>query len=370
MLFNFKRALLLFLILLFTDSVSAQAIYSVSGSVKNDSDLSPIAGAQIFLNGSTIGTLSDSDGNFILSDIPEGTHILIVRNLGYKSIELLINTDELETNYSLLLRETVYNLDEVVVKPNTEDWKYNFEQFQKIFIGDGPFSENTKIKNEEVLNFDFNIEKRTLNAFAYERLVIENKDLGYTIFFYLESFEIDYKAGTNFFYGQTFFEEMSSGRRRTRNKWKENRKKAYLGSFTHFTNSLIDQKAAENGFEIKAEQRDKKARYISKDTIPQSLFFHQVDSTHYEYSFINFLNVTYKNEYEDMSYLYFIAKPFDSNPRLLPDFQNSSVTLLADSVLVEKSGFILNPTLIRFDGYWGFERMSDMLPLTYELSED
>lgn len=368
MIYSFKNILLLFSFLLVITTVDAQNSYSVTGSVKSKTDQDPIAGAQIFLNGSTIGTLSDGDGNFILSGIPSGTHELIVQSLGFESARTLISTDELSLEYSFVLDEKVYSLDEITVKPNSQDWKYNFEQFRKTFIGEGPFSKGTIIKNEGVINFDFNNENRILNAFAYERIEIENKDLGYRIFFYLEDFQINYKMGTTFFYGQTFFEEMSSRRQRTRNKWKENREKAYLGSFTHFTNSLIEKEIEKNGFEVRAEQREKKARYLSKDTVTQSQFFHQVDTTYYEYSFINFLNVTYKNEYEDMTYLYSSAKPFDSNPRLLPDFQNSSVTLISDSVLVDKSGFILDPTSILFDGYWGFEKLSDMLPLTYEIS--
>jgi hypothetical protein len=246
--FNFRILSTLFVVFIVTNAVSAQKHYTITGTVKNKADLSPIAGAQIFLNGSTIGTLSDGDGNFVLSNIPQGSHELIVQNLGFESAQILIHTDKLEENYRFLLIEKVYDLDEITVKPNSQDWKYNFEQFQTTFIGQGPFSKNTKIKNKEVINFDYITDERILQGFAYEPIEIENKDLGYKIYFYLESFQINYKTGTTFFYGQTFFEEMNSRRKRTLNKWKENRKKAYLGSFTHFTNSLIDQKVTENGF--------------------------------------------------------------------------------------------------------------------------
>jgi hypothetical protein len=368
--FSYKVISTFFVVISTSFTVFAQTEYSISGTVKSQVDLDPIAGAQIFLNGSTIGTLSDGDGHFTLSGIPEGAHDLIVQSLGFESVTSLIRTDQLEDQYSFVMKEKVYNLDEITVKPNSQDWKYNFEQFRKMFIGVGPFSKNTKIKNKEVVNFDFDLDNRTLNAFAYETIEVENKDLGYRIFFFLESFEIDYKSGRFFFYGQTFFEEMSSRRKKTRNKWKENREKAYLGSFAHFTKSLIDQKIVENGFVVKAEKRDDDARYLYTDTVPQSQFFHQVDSSYYEYNFVNFLNITYKNEYEDITYLYSIAKPFDSNPRLLSDYQNSSITLISDSVLVDRSGFILDPTSILFDGYWAFEKLSDMLPLTYEIPAD
>lgn len=365
---NFSKLFTGCLILLFSNSIYAQQTFSISGSVKTEAELEIIAGAQIFLNGSTIGTLSDGEGFFKLVNIPQGIHELIVQSLGFESGKIIIDTSNLDKEYSFFLVEKIYNLEEITVKPNTEDWEYNFEQFRRNFIGRGPFSKNTSIKNESVINFDFNVDARVLKAFAYERLEIENKDLGYTIFFYLEDFEIDYKLGTTFFLGQTFFVEKDSKRKRTRKKWEENREKAYLGSFLHFTNSLIDHKVAENGFIIKAEKREEKTRYLSKDTVSTNQFFHKLDSTRYEFRFINFLNVTYMNEYEDMTYLYSIAKPFDSNPRLLTDFQNSLVTLTKESVLVDKSGFILDPTSLLFDGYWGFEKLSDMLPVTYKVS--
>tara|TARA_R110002124_G_scaffold277621_2_gene449157 strand:+ start:2343 stop:3461 length:1119 start_codon:yes stop_codon:yes gene_type:complete len=360
------KSLLFFLSLTLSANLFSQEIYQIEGSVKTESSLEPVAGAQIFINGSTIGVLSDEDGLFVLTNIPSGVHEVVVKNLGFETATIIINTNNVAENYSFLLLEKVYELNEITVKPNTQNWKYNFEEFRNNFIGVGPFSKKTVIKNKEVINFDFTIEDRTLSAFAYQRLEIENKELGYIIYFYLEDFKIDYKNGTTFFYGQTLFQELSSKRKRTITKWKKNREKAYSGSFVHFTNSLIEGSLYENGFSVKAEKREKDARYVSKDTVSSSLFFHKIDNSFFQFKFINFLNVTFEDEYEDMSYLYSIAGPFDQNPRQLPDFQNSSVTLVKDSVLVDKSGFILDPTALLFDGYWGFEKISDMLPLKYE----
>jgi hypothetical protein len=361
--------LTLILIFLIQANVLAQETVSINGSIKIKADLSPVAGAQVFLNGSTIGTLSDAEGNFSLTGVPKGIHEFVIQSLGFESVRKTINTDSLESNYSFFLTEKVYELDEITIKPNTNNWEYNFEVFKRIFIGQGPFSENTEIKNEEIINFDFNTDDRILYAFAYDRIEIINEDLGYKIYFYLEDFQVDFKTDITFFFGQTFFEEMSSRRNRTINKWTKNRKKAYLGSFAHFTRSLIDQKTLEAGFLVKAEQRKDDTRYISRDTVSQLLYFDQVDSSFYEFQFKNYLNVTYVNEYEDMSYLNSIASPLDSNPRLSPEFQKSAMTLLADSVLLDRTGFILNPTSILFEGYWGFEKISDMLPIDYKLSD-
>ena len=250
------KSLLFFLSLTLSANLFSQEIYQIEGSVKTESSLEPVAGAQIFINGSTIGVLSDEDGLFVLTNIPSGVHEVVVKNLGFETATIIINTNNVAENYSFLLLEKVYELNEITVKPNTQNWKYNFEEFRNNFIGVGPFSKKTVIKNKEVINFDFTIEDRTLSAFAYQRLEIENKELGYIIYFYLEDFKIDYKNGTTFFYGQTLFQELSSKRKRTITKWKKNREKAYSGSFVHFTNSLIEGSLYENGFSVKAEKRE------------------------------------------------------------------------------------------------------------------
>ncbi|MEP1150131.1 MAG: carboxypeptidase-like regulatory domain-containing protein [Balneola sp.] len=368
--YKFIKVSLTLFVVFISISINAQEVFTVNGSVYSETDSRSIPGAQIFINGSTIGTLSDNEGNFVLRNIPEGKHELIIQVLGFNSVKKTISTESLESNYEFILNEKIYNLDQITVEPDTEDWEYNFEEFQDNFIGKGPFSKNTIIKNRDVINFDYDSEKRTLTTFAYERLIIENKDLGYTVYFYLEDFQLNYKEGTTSFYGQTFFEELKSNRSKTNRKWNENRKKAYLGSFLHFTHSLIDGQASQNGYVIKGEKREPKARYVSKDTVSTTQFFQPIDSSTFAFSFINFLNVTYTKEYEDISYLRAIAKPLDSNPRTLVDFQNSSFTLLEDSVLLDKNGFLLSPTSILFDGYWGFEKLSDMLPNNYTVSID
>ncbi len=347
-----------------SSALISQNLYEIKGEIKTiDGEIIP--GAQIFINGSTIGTVSDKNGVFNLTGIPYGVYELVAQSLGFESQIIKIQTGQLSDFYTITLKEKVYDLDEITVKPNREDWKINFEQFRNTFIGRGPFSDRTKILNEEVLNFDYDPITNKLTAYAYEHLDIENKDLGYRIFFYLDYFEIDYKNRTNFFAGQTFFEPLSSRRKKTRNKWNRNRETAYNGSFLHFTKSLIEGNANQEGFLVYGEKRENRERYVSKDTVSNSLYFHKVDSTTYKYEFVNFLNVTYQNEYEDMSYLRSKISPLSSNQRLLPAPQNSSFTLLTDYALVDISGVLYNPRAILFDGYWGFEKLSDMLPINY-----
>lgn len=362
----FRVSLFISILLLLTNlqRLHAQSVYSVSGSVI-DSDNEAIAAAQVFLSGTTIGTTTDENGVFQLNGVPEGIFELIVSFLGFETASYTINTNSLESQYNFVLNEKIYELDEVTVRPDPEEWKANFKQFHKIFIGAGPFSDDTKIKNPEVLNFFFEPEQSMLTANANERLVIENKALGYIIYYYLDYFVIDYRQNTSFYFGRPLFELMTSNRKRINSRWDNNREKAYQGSFLHFTKSLINGTEVEDSFVIRGEKRENRSRFVSKDTVNSDRFFMPFDSTTYMFSFMNFINVTFEAEKEDRSYLYYTKSPFADRPKNKAQFQNSSFTITQDTVLVDKSGYIYDPVAIIFDGYWGFEKVSDMLPLDY-----
>lgn len=353
----------------FFDCAVAQNSSRISGRVLDSTTGEPIAGAQVFLNGTTIGTSSDTDGNFTIEKVPSGVFELVGAFLGYERVTIQINTDTLQEQYIISLIPTVYSLDEVVVTPNRTQWKYNYEVFRKEFIGLGPFSDATKILNPEVLSFDFDVDENKLTASSYERLIIDNDDLGYIIYFYLEFFEIDYSNNTKSFLGLPLFEPKSSNRKRTNNRWAKNREKAYRGSFLHFTKSLLTHSLSEEGFLVRGEKREEDATYVYDEIIPDESLLKQIDTKTYSLSFEYFLNVMYLNEKEDKTYLKVINSPFTKNPRLALSEQISSFTLLEDSISIDASGFIYNPLSLIFAGYWAFEKTSDLLPLDYSIEK-
>lgn len=341
------------------------SLYTISGSVLEKGTNEPLAGAQVFLIGTTFGIATNGEGNFTLKNIPEGIFELSVSFIGYESVTVTVNTNSIEPIYPFMLEPKVYELDAVTVTPDLKIWKENFDIFKKTFIGTGPFSDDTEIKNPEVLSFDFDPYERNLTASATEMLVIENKALGYAVHYYLDYFIINYREGSSFFIGRTFFIPMESKRKRITNRWQRNRNKAYYGSFLHFSKALVNNLTEEEGFFSRGEKRDSDARYVGDTTIPSDVFFSQVDSSTYEFRFINFINVSFQNEKEDKSYLEYIWNPLDRNPRTKTTLQNSSFTLSEDSVLMDKSGYLYQPNALIFDGYWAFERVSDMLPINF-----
>ena len=97
----------------FAVEVSAQA--TLQGKVTDESG-EPLPGANIFIKGSTIGTISDFDGNFSLVGIPEGNQALGVSFMGYQTIEeSLVFVSGSTVTKDFVMREDNEQLEEVVV---------------------------------------------------------------------------------------------------------------------------------------------------------------------------------------------------------------------------------------------------------------
>src|SRR5690606_25530135 len=92
------------------ETKDSQEKRKVSGTIK-DEDGIPIAGANIFIEGTSTGAISDFDGNFSLL-IPGDTKTISVTYLGYKRQDIDVTG---RTEISVILQEDTSKLDEVVV---------------------------------------------------------------------------------------------------------------------------------------------------------------------------------------------------------------------------------------------------------------
>jgi len=102
------RIFLFSVILLFPLAMFAQQ--TVKGKVTEASSGSGLPGVDIIIKGTTVGTSTDFDGNYILDNVKTGD-ILVVSYLGFKSQELTVNS----TTINIKLVEDTESLDEVVV---------------------------------------------------------------------------------------------------------------------------------------------------------------------------------------------------------------------------------------------------------------
>ena len=106
-----KRKLMLLLACLFVGIglVTAQT-QKVTGVVISEEDGQPVVGASVLVKGTTLGTITDVDGNFNLSNVPSSAKTLQISYIGMQTQEVVI-----KPTLKVVLKSDSQNLDEVVV---------------------------------------------------------------------------------------------------------------------------------------------------------------------------------------------------------------------------------------------------------------
>jgi len=105
------------LLLFFTAfPLAAQATGQVSGRVTHATDGEPLSNAQIVIQGTTIGTMANPQGRYLILSVPVGTHVIEVTRLGYAYQSMQVTVGAGETAVAdFALRTEAINLDELVV---------------------------------------------------------------------------------------------------------------------------------------------------------------------------------------------------------------------------------------------------------------
>ncbi len=95
---------------------SAQTRGTISGQVTDTSDGQPLANVQIFVQGTSLGTLSNADGNFTIREVPPGQHQVRANRLGYSGGDEIVTVIAGETaTVNFGLSPSAVALEEIVV---------------------------------------------------------------------------------------------------------------------------------------------------------------------------------------------------------------------------------------------------------------
>ncbi|MDE6697644.1 MAG: TonB-dependent receptor [Muribaculaceae bacterium] len=90
--------------------MSALGQRTVSGLVISGEDNQPIIGATVLVKGTSLGTATDLDGNFVFKDVPSSANTLVVSYVGMVTEEVKISD-----NLVIKLWNSTNNLDDLVV---------------------------------------------------------------------------------------------------------------------------------------------------------------------------------------------------------------------------------------------------------------
>ncbi|MGB1232464.1 MAG: carboxypeptidase-like regulatory domain-containing protein [Winogradskyella sp.] len=407
----------------------------INGKVLNSANL-PLENVTIYLNNTSIGTVTNKLGEFELS-INEGIYDLVISYMGYETLKYKINTSTYAESLKFYLKPALNLLDETIIKSkrySAEDMAYFLSRFKMSFIGETQLAENCKILNPDVIKFDFDLPSKTLEAYANKPIEIENKDLGYKIYYELLDFVLTNE--TIVYSGYSRYETLRGGKRK-KNYWRQNRLKAYNGSKMHFVRSailgtlhkegfVIDQskkvlnphrpadsvinaarerfrwlkknsskKLKTRNFKIKTRLSNKRNTVNSKGNSflkifkPDSISEKEIDTLMTllkkrrlkkfidiklnedlnEDAFLVKSNNEVRLKFEYQLDIKYINEAEEDGYRPGPgklNYQESKLTLLTESVLLDKTGIFNNEASTVFTyGYWSYERIADALPLNF-----
>ena len=80
--------LLLATIVAVTGTVFAQAPSTIRGHVTFDEDGSPLPGVSVFIQGTQVGSVTDLDGNYVITNVPSSAKVLVFSFIGMETQEL------------------------------------------------------------------------------------------------------------------------------------------------------------------------------------------------------------------------------------------------------------------------------------------
>jgi len=201
------------------------------------------------LDGTTIGTSSDSEGLFEINTKNKYNTLLIVRFLGYEDI-IVANPYDKEF-YTFVLVEKADEIEAVVVVKDDFTRKQKLQLFREQFLGTTKYGKACKILNEDDIDFYYDLDTFVFTASSYVPIKVENPLLGYTLEFDLQEFYVKFSFKTikpslvveSMYLGTVKYTDVSPDA-----KIIKNRNDVFLGSSMHLFKNIVDNGWSSKGF--------------------------------------------------------------------------------------------------------------------------
>ena len=351
---------LLFLFVFIAATIAAMAQHTISGVVVDAETGQPLQGASVFAQNTTIGAITNSEGIFKLS-LGRGGYELNITYTGYQNAQRNIVAGSTDTLH-IQLQKQDNSMSEVVITASNlvaDGWEKHGLFFLQHFIGATPFADSTTLLNPEVLKFYFYKRTNKLKVLATEPLQIQNRALGYILYYTLDRF-VHYNAtNINSYRGLCLFQPME-GSAEEAAQWTENRQKAYYGSRLHFLRAYYDSTLKEEGFYVDVlSTRDNKKFDRLVNPYDSLYYFADTLTDDVELWFPKKASITYHKQKPEQAYLKQFNLPLDVPVQL------SYVDLL-DAIIIKPNGFFLEQRSWVNQGYWSWKNLADLLPYDYE----
>jgi hypothetical protein len=336
-------------IIVLVSTFSVANCQTFKGTVYDRATDSTLSYAIIYISGTSIGTYSDVNGNFILDISKYSSMPITISMIGYYSATLSEHSSN--HTYDIYLYPKVKELNEVVVSAKKGRWETYLRLFKREFLGETENAHDCDILNINDIRFSYKSD--TLRAFALKPILIHNRALGYNITYYLDKFYYIRRIGKNESLIETFHllgnylfkDDLLTLNESEKKKVEKRRISTYLGSRMHFFRLLYlgnDKQAGEYNF------------WLSGNTIKSELFSIGAKTP------INYGSVVISKD-STSGYLKNVGQ-ID----VIFGIKYSFLHLRVDSAYFEKNGYY-DPLEIVFSGDMARKRIGDLLPFEYLL---
>ncbi|MDP4250236.1 MAG: carboxypeptidase-like regulatory domain-containing protein [Bacteroidota bacterium] len=346
-------------ILLSVTAFTQEKTFSIQGKIMDAKSGSALAGASVFCQNTTSGTISSNDGLFSLR-MANGGYDLVISYTGYETQVLRIsNSSKDKDSLNILLKEEDKSMTEVVVTGGgalKDGWARYGDFFLENFIGTSNNATQCTIMNKDALQFYYYKKSNRLKVKAKEQLLIVNEALGYKIHYQLDSFVNHYDTHISSYTGYPLFEELT-GTPEQQELWKKNRYLTYIGSRLHFMRSWYDSTLKDEGFEIEIldSANPEKGTLLEN---PYDSSFYSLDSGTVDISLKGRIRIKYKNRVPDKAYL--IKNKFPLTARI-----QISALDIPNGFSIEENGYFYEQSEVTNMGYWAWKKLAELVPYDY-----
>jgi hypothetical protein len=340
---------------------------TITGVVKDAETGETLPYCNVFINNTTIATVTDMEGKFTLSNLETGPLEIGFSFMGYvaETRKLTLNPGGIST-LNLSMKPFDQELSDVEIKASRDKvWERDLRKFQNLFLGNDPVASLSTIQNPWAIDFSEGEEKGTFLATAIQPIEIENNYLGYKISFDLKEF---FDSPTNYrIVGAARFEEMKPESETQRSTWENNRAEVYKKSPMNMFRAMINKQQEQEGFFLYGDKPGGSASMNMRSDIfsnelgksvvpykPEQLVTPADKPGEYLIAMKGRIEIHYQKGYSQVN-------TYKDAP-----YPVSWLEVNKGIVRVRENGMVLNPQDLVFSGDMDQKRISTLLPLDYD----
>ncbi len=354
----FKNSLI-FLLLCFPFYLQAQIL---SGTVLDDITNKPIEGVFVYLEGTSINSITNSEGKFQLSVGKRINTSLMFYTLSYFPVQ--ISNPYQENIDKIYMKQKVHGIKEVTVENFYFTREQKMKVFREQFLGTTKEGESCSILNEDDIELYYDLSSKTFTASAEKPIIIFNKHLAYEIRCVLYNFIIKYsrkktldiyQAEKLSFRGSFSFTDLYTSKT-VPVKIKKARKEVYKYSSPYFFKSLVTNQLEEAKYEVFSKILPTSP---PKQINPYNYFAIQDTLSCKLLTIIPGTDI--HKDFHEGKQVSVVGVEYDQNKDT-----RSEISFLTDSLLVDSYGKTNMPEELYFSGFMSKNRVGNFLPFDYQ----